>query len=131
MKKTMIGVLLGTLLVLTTLLLASCGKSVTTKSTAEGIVDSLAKSDFASVVTTFNPNMKSLMPADKLGQTWGQVITQIGQFKARTSSREAQEQGYDIVYVTCQFEKANLDVKVVFDNNKQVTGLFLVPSAGR
>ena len=131
MKKTMIGILLSTLLVLTTLLLASCGKPATSISKAEGVVDSLAKSDFASVVTTFNPNMKSLMPADKLGAVWGQVIAQVGQFKARTSSRETQEQGYDIVYVTCQFEKANLDVKVVFDKNKQVTGFFIVPSAGR
>ena len=127
----MIGILLSTLLVLTTMLLASCGKPATSISTAEGIVDSLAKSDFASVVTTFNPTMKSLSPADKLGQVWGQVITQVGQFKARTSSRETREQGYDIVYVTCQFEKANLDIKVVFDNNKQVTGFFIVPSAAR
>jgi hypothetical protein len=36
--------------------------------------------------------------------------------------------GYKIVFVTCQFERAMLDTKVVFDSKRQVAGLFFVPS---
>jgi hypothetical protein len=32
--------------------------------------------------------------------------------------------------VTCKFENAVLDAKVVFDGNKQIAGLFFVPSQG-
>lgn len=109
------------------LLAAGCAKPSATKS-AENVVDSMAKGDFASVTANFNPTMKSAMYTEKLGQVWGQLTAQVGPFKARTSTREAQEQGYDVVYVTCQFEKTNLDTKVVFDSNKQITGLFIIPT---
>jgi hypothetical protein len=109
---------------------ASCGKPSSTK-TAESIVDSMSKGDFASVTANFDSTMKSQLSTDQLGLLWSQLTAQFGPFKSRTSAREAKEQGLDVVYVTCQFEKSNLDVKVVFDNNKQIAGFFLVPSLGK
>jgi hypothetical protein len=40
---------------------------------------------------------------------------------------QKKEQGYDVVLVTCAFEKAELDVKVVYNNEQQVSGLWFVP----
>ncbi len=37
--------------------------------------------------------------------------------------------GYRIELVTCQFERAKLDVKVVYDAKERVAGLFFVPSS--
>ena len=37
-------------------------------------------------------------------------------------------QGYDVVFVTCQFEQTLLDVKVVFDASGQIAGLFFLPA---
>ncbi|MDO8683243.1 MAG: DUF3887 domain-containing protein [Armatimonadota bacterium] len=128
------GILLVGMLALTVIFMTSCAKSKSTPTPtitkiAESIVDSMAKGDFASVTTEFNATMKSQLPALELGEVWTQVTTQAGPFKARTGTREAQEQGYNVVYVTCQFEKSNIDIKVVFDNDKKVTGLFMVPSS--
>lgn len=125
----------GRILVLTGLLmvvvvfLVSCAKPTPNiTKTAESIVDSMTKGDFTSASMDFNAVMKSQLPSDKLGQAWNQLTAQVGPFKARTGTQEAQEQGCDVAYVTCQFEKSNIDIKVVFDNKKQVTGLFMIPS---
>jgi hypothetical protein len=109
------------------LMAASCGKqSVST--TAEGLVDSMAKGDFTAATAEFDSAMKTSMSPQLLGQTWSQLATQVGAFKARTGTREAEEQGFKTVYVTCQFERATLDAKVVFDGSGQVSGLWLVPT---
>jgi hypothetical protein len=34
--------------------------------------------------------------------------------------------GYQIALVTCQFERTLLDIKVVFDSQNQIAGLFFV-----
>ena len=109
------------------LLAASCAKPSATQ-LAEGMVDSMAKGDFASATKDFDATMKAAMSAERLGQTWSQLTAQAGAFKSRTGSREAQEAGFQCVYVTCQFEKASLDIKVVIGGSGQVSGLWIVPT---
>ncbi len=126
--------LLAGLLAAAVACLPSCGKptSVTTKA-AERIVDCMAKGDFASATTGFNAVMKTMLPSQRLGQAWTRLESKVGRFKERTGTRQAQEQGFNIVYVTCKLEKANVDVKVVFDSNNQVAGLYMLrqPSGGK
>lgn len=125
-------ILLVGMLVLAANSLTSCATpAVTTMETAEAIVDSMAKGDFSAATTDFNATMKSQLPSDTLRQAWTQLTTQVGPFKSREGSRQTQEQGYDVAYVTCRFEKSAIEVKVVFDSSKQVSGLFMVPSQVR
>jgi hypothetical protein len=119
--------ILVTMTCVAVLLAAGCGKPSATQ-VAEGMVDSMAKGDFATATKDFDATMKAAMSAEKLGQTWSQVTAQAGAFKSRTGSREAQEAGFQCVYVTCQFEKASLDIKVVVGRNGQVSGLWIVPT---
>jgi hypothetical protein len=106
--------------------LASCAKPSATQ-LAEGMVDSMAKGDFAAATKDFDANMKAAMSAEQLGQAWSKVTAFAGAFKSRTGSREAQEAGFQTVHVTCQFEKTNLDTKVVFAKDGTITGLWFVP----
>ena len=124
---TMGRIILITVMCVAVLLAAGCGKPSATQ-LAEGMVDSMAKGDFASATKAFDATMKAAMSAEGLGQTWSQLTAQAGAFKSRTGSREAQEAGYQMVYVTCQFEKASLDIKVVIGGSGQVSGLWIVPT---
>ena len=124
---TMGRMILMTMTCVAVLLAAGCGKPSATQ-LAEGMVDSMAKGDFAAATKDFDANMKAAMSAEKLGQTWSQVTALAGAFKSRTGSREAQEAGFQIVYVTCQFENASWDIKVVFDRDGKVGGLWMAPT---
>jgi uncharacterized membrane protein len=95
---------------------------------AQELVSNMAKGDFVSAEKNFDSTMKTVLPAEKLGQTWSQLTEQAGAFKSPTGSRETQEAGFQIVYVTCQFEKATWDIKVVIDGSGQVSGLWIVPT---
>jgi hypothetical protein len=41
--------------------------------------------------------------------------------------RQVKEQGYNVVYVTCTFEKSQLDIKVVYNDKQEVSGLWFLP----
>lgn len=120
-------ILILALLAMTTVLVASCGKSDYTKA-AENFVDSLSKGDTSSASSDFNPTLKTFMTADALRVYWTASASGFGAFRGRKSTREAQEQGCTVVCMTCEFDKGNLDVKITFDNNKKISGLSILPS---
>ncbi len=97
-------------------------------SSATQFVDLLVKEDYTGAVARFDSTMKSALPAQKLREVWQSLQKQVGPFKKQLRTRTEKLGGYDVVFVTCQFEQAELDAKVVFDAHKQIAGLFFVPS---
>ena len=93
---------------------------------AYGMIDSMARGDFASATRDFDAPMKAAMSVERLSQVWSQLTAQAGAFKSRDGSREAQEAGSHSVYVTCRFEKANWVIKVVVSRSGRVSGLWLL-----
>lgn len=87
-------------------------------------VELLATNDFAGAVMRFDGTMQTAMPQSTLRETWQALEMQIGSFQKQLRARVAKSGGYDIALVSCQFERATLDVKVVFDAKQRVTGLF-------
>ncbi len=96
-------------------------------SIAEKFVDRLAKEDFAGAVAPFDATMKHAMPEAKMRETWQTLAKQAGPFKQQLGTRTMQQVGFDIVFVTCEFERAILDIKVVFNSENQINGLWFVP----
>jgi hypothetical protein len=96
---------------------------------ATHFVELLVNADFASAVAQFDATMKSELPEPKLREVWQSLQSQSGPFQKTLGTRRDDTQGYKIVLVTCQFERAVLDTRVVFDSNRQVAGLFFVPTA--
>jgi uncharacterized protein len=91
-------------------------------------VELMAKDDFAGAVDKYDAAMTLAMPEPKLRATWQAVQKQAGPFKKQLRTLVEKIGGYQAVFVTCQFERTDLDVKVVFDAQNQVAGLFFVPS---
>ena len=95
---------------------------------AKEFVDLLAKQEFAKAVENFDSVMTRAMPKEKLKEVWQAVIQQAGQFQKQKGTRTETLPKFDIVYVICEFEKGALDVKVVFNREKQITGLWFAPA---
>lgn len=113
--------------------LCSCGQrrqvvqSPDVAELAGQFVELMAKGDFSTAVRNFDGAMKQAMSAEKLGEAWRSLTTQVGAFQRQAGVRTAKEQGYDVAYVTCEFENGSVAVKVVFDRAKQISGLWFVP----
>lgn len=111
-----------------TLMLCGCAPSRDIVPAAKGFVESLGKDDFTSAAQQFSPEMKAALPGDKLRETWQAVTAETGPFRAVATTRQTTQMGYQVVFVTTQFEKKTLDVKVVFDRQGRVSGLWFAPS---
>lgn len=96
--------------------------------TAIALVDALVKGDYSAAGKNFDGVMEKALPAEKRKDLWETLVKQVGAFQKRTATRVEKAGKYDVVLVTCQFEKAKLDVRVVFNADKQVTGLFFRPA---
>jgi len=97
---------------------------------ASEIVSLLAKRNFNDVTEYFDSTMKSALPANKLQSVWSSVESKYGPFVEQNEVRQEKMMGYEIRYVRSKFEKDILDVKVVFNDEGQVSGLFVIPEGG-
>jgi dienelactone hydrolase len=95
---------------------------------AERFVDRLARGEYDAAAQQFDEAVARALPPDKLEKTWQSVVAGAGAFKGRLRSNAVRDQGLDIVVVTCAFEKAPINVKVVFNKKGEIAGLWFAPS---
>jgi len=103
-------------------------KSIEPEAPTNELVELLVKQQFTAAVENFDETMKNELPVEKLQETWELTISQIGPFKQQVGLRTERQAEFDIVSVTCEFEKGHLDIKVVYNSENQVAGLFFVPT---
>jgi hypothetical protein len=87
----------------------------------------LKNEEFSQAFGQFNEVMKKAMPPDKLEKTWKEVIFTLGDLNSLGESKLLEEGGYRKVLQTCNFEKGKLDVRIVFDKDGLITGLWFLP----
>lgn len=98
---------------------AGLGKAVTLE---------ISTRQFDKTVARFDETMTAVLPAATLAATWDGLLAKVGAFRDVTATRQQEAQGYHLVFVTCRFDKATLDVKIAFDAKQRVAGLFFVPT---
>ena len=72
--------------------------------------------------------MSKALPEEKLKEYWDSLTKDHGSFRQMSETRTEKIQQYDVVYVTCVFERGTLDVEVVFNSRNKISGLFFLPS---
>jgi dienelactone hydrolase len=95
--------------------------------TAVTFVEQMARQEFDAAVMGFDSTMSSVMPAQQLRETWDAVEAQAGRYLEWTGTRQAEFQGYHLVFVVSRFELTVLDIRVVFDGENRIAGLFFQP----
>ena len=95
---------------------------------ARALVTDLLARQFDKVVAQFDETMTEVMPASKLGATLDAVVAQAGALRAIQGTRVQEAQGYRIVFVTCEFEKLSLDIRLPYDAKGRVAGMFFAQS---
>lgn len=120
------------LLVLSMLLTSCAGKQEASErgsvsESAARFVKMLVGGESAAAWDTFDPTMRAAMPRETLAQVWQGLTQQMGAFRGQKGVRVAREMGLDAAYVTCEFEKAAVDIKVVYNDRGLVSGLWITP----
>jgi uncharacterized protein len=90
-----------------------------------------ASQDCKSAEGLFDDTMKTGLPEEKIIEAWESLVTQFGPFKTQGSIKQTKIQGYDVIFVPCQFEKMSLDCQIAFDINGRIAGLYFKPSINK
>jgi dienelactone hydrolase len=98
------------------------------KQEAQGFINQVVEGDFTGACRLFDRDMVQAFSEARLKESWLQLIGLAGPFQ-KISNCQAIERGENyIVTVSCQFEKAPMDIYVVFDQSGQIAGLNYQPA---
>jgi pimeloyl-ACP methyl ester carboxylesterase len=96
---------------------------------AKTIVAWLQQGKFAQVLGQLDPAMKKALPDDDAVESlWKSIVNKVGKLVRVVDAKESTQQGYHVVMVTCVFESDAMDLRVVFDEQKRLAGLQMVPT---
>jgi uncharacterized protein len=90
-------------------------------------VNLLVAGKFDLAVESFDKTVSAQITAANLKDIWNSIIVQFGALKNIKGTRTATFGGYNIVFVTCDFNKAALDIQLSFDAEKKIAGLYFNP----
>ena len=96
---------------------------------AKDVAQELAARQYDKVEARFDARVASALPLENLKSFWENTLSQQGDFKTVTGLASVEQQGYHVITVTCQFEKNSLNLRLAFDKDSKIAGLFLVPVA--
>ncbi len=92
------------------------------------VLSDLVSGNYAALYARFDDKMRAALTEDKLPPMWKAITTQAGAYKSRIAMKQENAGEYDVVVITCQFELAALDVQLVFNTKRQLSGLFFRPT---
>ena len=98
---------------------------------AQKLVTSLAEGDFSQVVDQFDAELRKTLSAERLGQAWQFLLGRVGAFKKSWAVQKYQRQEYDILRVSCEFERDSVDAEFVFDAKQRIRACGLSPAVSR
>jgi uncharacterized protein len=78
---------------------------------ARRFLAALEKNDFQAASADFDETMAKVFGPEKMAAFWKQVPNQLSPFKRQTAARREVLGPYDVVLVTCEFEKTTLDAR--------------------
>ncbi len=96
---------------------------------ARAFVEMLEKQQFAAAEALFTDQMKAALPEDKLRATWATLAMQAGAFKSQRGARVEVVGDMRRAIVTCDFERAALDIIVAYNPAGLIGGFNVRPYA--
>ncbi|HKZ09249.1 MAG TPA: DUF3887 domain-containing protein [Rhodanobacteraceae bacterium] len=108
---------------------AGAARIETCTATTNTLIDHLEKGDFTAATSNFDATMKANLGADKLGQFWKQVASQVGTLQGRGTPRNMMYEGHAVISLPLHFEKGDANAQVACDADGKVAGFFLRPAS--
>ena len=107
------------------------GAETETEKLARDFVLLLNKEEYSKAVELFDTNMRKAAPPATLKAIWSSQLAKTGAYQDIKGTKLERLGQYRAVFVTCQFEKKQLDVKIVFEKADKIAGLFFAPTTAQ
>src|SRR5262249_10811800 len=94
---------------------------------ARAFVDRLAHRDWAGATARFDPKMKEGLPPAKLEANWMRLEDEAGAWASVNTVRVEMKDGFRTALVTGRFARHRKLIRVVFDGEERIAGLWFRP----
>jgi len=95
---------------------------------ARTLVGHLEAREYDKVLAEFDSQMAKLMDRSKLAAAWEQLVSHTGKLKRQVSANREVKGHYQMISSLCEFESAFLNIKMTFNKEGQLAGLFFAPA---
>src|SRR5262249_34499727 len=94
---------------------------------AQALIEALAKEDFTAATKDFDAAVKKKVPAEKLQAVWKDLLCTAGPFRKQLGTRAEKAVKGHVVVVTCQFQLARFDFRLMFNDDNQIASFLIQP----
>ncbi|MCK5741895.1 MAG: DUF3887 domain-containing protein, partial [Chlorobi bacterium] len=119
---------IAVVLVLTVLTTVRAEENINYTDKANEFVQLINAGQYESAADKFAPATKAALPADKLGKVWVSVCEQMGDFNMVISDNYIESGEYKTIILTSSFGDNYLDIKITYDSDNLIAGLFFSPN---
>jgi dienelactone hydrolase len=91
--------------------------------TGQQAIQEMAGGQFDKVEAEYDPKMTAANPPGRLAGAWGSILKQEGAFESVVGVRAGKVKDLDVALFTCKFDKALVDVEIVFNSDGKIAGL--------
>ncbi len=97
------------------------------KDITKKVIEHFETRESEAIYALFNDTMKAAITADKLADIWNSLPLQCGAYLGYGESVASKIQGMIVVNQLLDFETIDLDIRLAFDIENQISGLLFVP----
>ena len=97
-------------------------KEITSK-----VIEHFEANEIAAIYELFDITMKEATSEEKLTDIWNSLPLQCGAYLGNGESVASEVQGMIVVNQLLDFETIDLDIRLAFNSENQISGLFFVP----
>ncbi len=94
---------------------------------AQIFIGKLLTADFVEAFSQFDDQMKKAINKTKLQESWQNATKDAGTLLQLIPTRTTEMENYKIIVIKCQFQRFDIDVQVVFNEQGEISGLNLTP----
>jgi hypothetical protein len=96
-------------------------------SITKNVMDEISQDELASVREQFSPDLKDSLTESEMRVEITELTRVAGAFQKQISQTTRTMQGKPIYVSRCQFEKFKVELKLVFNDDNQITDVWLLP----
>ena len=94
---------------------------------ASEFIGNLVDEDYNSATAFFNAQMRRVVPERNLQRAWEGVLAQMGSYEGEAEKYLEEVEGLEAVNVITDFTEGQLNIRILFDDDNQITGLWFNP----
>lgn len=101
----------------------------TQKDITNKVIGYFEQDQTSEIYALFDETMQSAITIEKLSEIWKTLPAQVGKYIGSGEAVASEVQGLVVVNHFLDFENVDLDLKLAFNKQNQISGLFFVPAA--